>query len=106
VFDVVPALPANFAFTRAYEAESSGKDGGFPGPNLFLDTMILKDGTPDWIQASQPRPWRPKKLSLSASFITVEDIAPVDGATARASLRTGRDLSALLSYPGRRRFCD
>jgi hypothetical protein len=106
VFDIVPALQANFAFTRAYEAESSGKDGGFPGPNLFLDTIILKDGIPDWIQASQPSPWRPKKTSLSTSFITVKNIAPVDDTTARASLRTGRDLRTLLSYPGGRRFCD
>lgn len=64
VFDIVPALQANFAFTRAYEAESSGKHGGFPGPNLFLDTIILKDGPPDWIEAGPPLPWRPDKTSL------------------------------------------
>lgn len=105
VFDIVPALQANFAFTRAYEAESSGKEGGFAGPKLFLDTMIFRNGTPSWIEASQPRAWRPKmKTSLSMSFITVEDIAPVEDVAARATLRTGRELRALLSYPGGRRF--
>lgn len=105
VFDIVPALQANFAFTRAYEAESSGKRGGFPGPNLFLDTMVLKGGTPDWIEAGSPQPWRPDKTSLSTSFIKVDNIALVDDAIARAGLRTGRELRALLSYPGGRRFC-
>lgn len=105
VFDIVPALQANFAFTRAYEAESSGRRGGFPGPNLFLDTMIFKNGIPDWIHASHPQPWRPAKTSLSTSFIKVEGLVSVDDATARASLRNGRDLRALLSYPGGRRFC-
>ncbi|MTH59986.1 hypothetical protein [Paracoccus litorisediminis] len=105
VFDIVPTLQANFAFTRAYEAESSGKRGGFPGPALYLDMMILKDEIPEWIDARPPKPWRPSKTSLSTSFIAVDKITSVDDATARASLRTGRELRALLSYPGGRRFC-
>lgn len=105
VFDIVPALQANFAFTRAYEAESSGKNGGFPGPALYLDTMIFKGEPPSWIDASEPRPWRPAKTSLSTAFIAVTGINSVDDVTARASLRTGRELRALLSYPGGRRFC-
>jgi len=106
VFDIVPALQANFAFTRTYEAESSGKKGGFPGPNLYLDTMVLKSGVPDWIDAGLSKPWRPEKRSLSTSFIPVNNILEVADATARASLRTGSELRALLSYPGGRRFLD
>ncbi|OHT19111.1 hypothetical protein [Edaphosphingomonas haloaromaticamans] len=105
VFDIAPALQANFAFTRAYEAESSGKKGGFPGPAIYLDTMILKDGAPDWLVAGTPKLWRPSKTSLSTLFISIEGMSPPDDATARASLRTGRELRALLSYPGGRRFC-
>lgn len=105
-FDIVPALQANFAFTRAYEAESSGQAGGFPGPNLFLDTMLFRGDTPDWIDAGPARPWRPEKRSLSTSFITVRSILAVDDTEARASLRNGRELRALLGYPGGRRFCD
>ncbi len=107
VFDIVPALQANFAFTRAYEAESSGKKGGFPGPNLYLDTMMFKeDVIPTWVEASAPRPWRPTKRSLSTSFIAVTGFLPAHDATARAGLRTGRELRALLSHPGGRRFCE
>jgi hypothetical protein len=107
VFDIVPALQANFAFTRAYEAESSGKDGGFPGPNLYLDTMMFKnDVVPTWITGSVPKPWRPSKRSLSTSFITVGEVLSVDDATARTTLRTGRELRGLLSHPGGRRFCE
>lgn len=105
VFDIVPQLQANFAFTRAYEAEQAGKDGGFPGPNLYLDTMVFNDGVPGWIKGGEPFPWRPKKRSLSTSFMTVNEIAAVNDETARASLRTGRELRALLSFPGGRRFC-
>lgn len=106
VFDIVPALQANFAFTRVYEAESSGREGGFPGPALYLDTMIFKGGTPDWLVAGAAKPWRPSKTSLSTSFIPIEGMRSTDDSTARANLRTGRELRALLSYPGGRRFCE
>lgn len=106
IFDIVPALQANFAFTRAYEAESSGKGGGFPGPNLYLDTMVFKGEVPSWIGAGPPKPWRPDKRSLSTSFVTVNRILEVEDSIARASLHTGRELRALLSHPGGRRFLD
>lgn len=47
-FDAVPHLQANFAFTKAYVAESSGTAGGFAGPNFFLDTSLLKQPDKDW----------------------------------------------------------
>ena len=103
VFDIFPTLQANFAFTRAYEAESSGKMGGFPGPKLYLDTTLFSKGVPDWIVGSPPKLWRPDKRSLSTSFIAVDSILKVDDSKARTSLRTGEELRSLLSYPGGRR---
>jgi len=38
--DVIPQLQANFAFTKAYVAESEGKAGGFAGPNCFVDPCL------------------------------------------------------------------
>jgi hypothetical protein len=100
VFDIVPQLQANFAFTRAYEAEQSGTKGGFLGPNLFLDVAVFKQGVPAWIRSGPSKPWRPKKASLSTSFIAINKIDNVPADLAHAALRTGRELLHLLSYPG------
>jgi hypothetical protein len=102
VFDIVPQLQANFAFTRAYEAEQSGTTGGFPGPNLFLDVALFKRGVPPWITAGPLKLWRPKKASLSTSFIAVTEMGKVPTDVAHAAFRTGRELLSVLSYPGRR----
>lgn len=48
-FDIVPQLQANFAFTKAYVAESSGSKGGLSGPNFYLDLTALARPLPSWI---------------------------------------------------------
>lgn len=98
VFDIIPQLQANFAFTRAYEAEQAGSAAGFRGPNLFLDTTVFAGGVPDWISAGDPIAWAPKKASLATSFVAVRGIDSVQVETARAALRTGHQLLDLLSY--------
>jgi hypothetical protein len=103
VFDIVPQLQANFAFTRAYEAEQSGTKGGFPGPNLFLDVAVFKHGVPRWIISGLSNPWKPKKNSLATSFIAVTEIEKVPGDVAHAAFRTGRELLDVLSYSGGRK---
>ena len=40
-FDIVPQLQANFAFTKAYVADLTGKKGGLHGPNFYLDLSLL-----------------------------------------------------------------
>ncbi len=98
VFDIIPQLQANFAFTRAYEAEQSGSAGGFPGPNLFLDTAVFSEGVPIWIQADPCKPWTPKKASLATSFVALREIETVADDIAHPMFRTGSDLLALLSH--------
>lgn len=98
VFDIIPQLQANFAFTRAYEAEQSGTAGGFPGPNLFLDTAIFNDEVPHWIRSDPPFSWTPKKTSLATSFIALREIEPVPDDIAHAALRSGRQLLEILSH--------
>jgi hypothetical protein len=39
--DIVPQLQANFAFSKAYVAESSGSKGGLRGANFFVDLTIF-----------------------------------------------------------------
>lgn len=98
VFDIIPQLQANFAFTRAYEAEQAGSAAGFPGPNLFLDAAVFAAGVPEWISAGELIAWTPKKASLATSFIAVRGIDTVNDETAHTALRTGQQLLDLLSH--------
>ena len=96
VFDIVPQLQANFAFTRAYEAEQSGAAGGFTGPNLFLDTMVFNAGVPDWMTAGPAVIWTPRKTS----FVALSAIAAPDDEVAHQAFRPGAELLERLSYRG------
>lgn len=73
-FDVVPQLQANFAFTKAYVAESSGSRGGLPGANFYVDLTIFEKITPDWIVLGPEITWADTRLALSASFAAVLDL--------------------------------
>lgn len=99
VHDIVPQLQANFAFSRAYEAEASGSKGGFSGSRFFLDRSIFAGDIPPWIEASPPIPWEPgaQIASLATSFVAIETFGVVpDGA--ERSLRTGRQLYERLRH--------
>jgi hypothetical protein len=74
-FDVVPQLQANFAFTKAYVAESSGSKGGLGGPKFFLDLSLFKSSLPDWIRASRIIDWQHDRLGLTAKFAEVSEIS-------------------------------
>ncbi|UKK94640.1 AbgT family transporter [Brucella pseudogrignonensis] len=106
VFDIVPQLQANFAFTRAYEAESAGSDGGFPGPNLFLDEAVFASGIPPWIRTGKQNHWHPMKAALSTSFVPILEIDGISPETARTAFRTGDQLRQILSFRGGRRTLD
>lgn len=102
VFDIVPQLQANFAFTRAFEAEHAGTKAGLSGPNLYLDLAVFRSGVPPWILSGPTVPWRPKKTSLSTSFAAINEIHGVAPEVANEAFRTGRELLDLLRYPGGR----
>ena len=73
-FDVIPQLQANFAFTKAYVAEQSGKAGGLGGQKLFLDMALLNDASPTWLQLGTPINWGNEGLNLSAIFAPIEQL--------------------------------
>lgn len=98
VFDVVPPLQANFAFARAYEAEREGSKAGLPGPNLYLDTLVFRDGIPEWIRAAPSVDWSIDRLRLSATFVALQEIGGVSDEEAQGALRTGRELMLHLCY--------
>ena len=41
-FDILPQLQENFAFSRAYIAEKSGRSGNLPGPKFYVDLNIFR----------------------------------------------------------------
>lgn len=69
----VTQLQANFAFTRAYLAESSGSKGGFGGPNLFVDHCFFDDPPPEWLGVKKSVAFNTE--GINASFFQVDQIA-------------------------------
>lgn len=97
-FDVVPQLQANFAFTKAYVAESSGSGGGLPGPNFYLDTALLLDPTCAWPSGENGIMWRDNTLGLDTEFRRVSNLSKVkhpEGGT--PELRTGLEVAQFLA---------
>ncbi|KQY70338.1 hypothetical protein ASD52_30475 [Ensifer sp. Root142] len=81
-FDIIPQLQANFAFTKAYVAESSGKAGGIAGANFYVDLAIFDRPRLGWITLGETINWSHSRLALSADFASVlrvnsQDRAPV-----------------------------
>ncbi|AIC29760.1 hypothetical protein IE4771_PB00025 (plasmid) [Rhizobium etli bv. mimosae str. IE4771] len=70
-FDIIPQLQANFAFTKAYVAESSGKAGGIAGANFYVDLAIFDQLGLDWITLGEAINWSHPRLGLSADFASV-----------------------------------
>jgi hypothetical protein len=75
-FDIIPHLQANFAFTKAYVAESTGKGGGLAGPNFFVDLALFDSPTPEWVVAGKTVRWSHTRLRMSASFAPILALHP------------------------------
>lgn len=69
-FDIIPALQANFAFSKAYVADANGKSGGLGGANCFIDLTIFKN-SPSCFKLGPTINWQSTTLSLSAAFASV-----------------------------------
>ncbi len=74
-FDIVPQLQANFAFSKAYIAESSGTKCGLPGPNFYVDLMLFDSPRPNWLDIGPEIPWSHRDLGMHAKFASVLDIS-------------------------------
>jgi hypothetical protein len=73
-FDIVPQLQANFAFTKAYLAEQSGKKGGLPGPALYVDMAIFGNERPPWVDLGPDIDWSHPKMNLKTVFAEIRRI--------------------------------
>ena len=68
-FAMIPQLQENFAFSRAYTAERSGKKGNLPGSNFYVDLNLFKctDKFDSFIQ------WSCNRLNLAIKFAAIEN---------------------------------
>ncbi len=102
VHDIVPQLQANFAFSRAYTAEQGGKTDAakLTGPRFYLETRILRDGVPPWMQSGEKIDWEPQAnwlSELSSSFIEIRNI-DLSAEHRETSIRTGREVITSLNF--------
>jgi hypothetical protein len=60
----VPALQANFAFSRAYLANEAGTSAGLGGAHCYIDLALFEDAPPNWIQFARRQEWRDRRLNV------------------------------------------
>jgi hypothetical protein len=70
-FDIIPQLQANFAFSKAFVAESSGTRNGLRGAKFFVDLTIFNATMPSWVVAEKTVEWSDERLHMSASFAPI-----------------------------------
>lgn len=82
--DTTPELQGNFALTKAYLADSSGKAGGFAGPNCFIDLALFDSTPPSWLKLKRTVAWSSRGLATSFG-----EIEQMDSQTASSSRYAG-----------------
>jgi hypothetical protein len=70
-FDIVPQLQANFAFTKAYVAETGGSALGLNRPRFFVDLTLFETPPPPWLELGPRIEWSHPSLSLRTSFAPI-----------------------------------
>jgi hypothetical protein len=92
-FDIVPQLQANFAFTKAYLADQSGRNGGLPDGNFFVDRSLFDKELPSWLASSGPLiVWENKKPSMKTAFLKIAKLN-----TRKANIDTGKCIQGILN---------
>jgi hypothetical protein len=75
-FDVIPELQANFAFTKAYLADSDGSRAGFIGPRYFVERCMFGNPLPLWLNISEEIAWQtPGMVTTFAAVLQIDQQA-------------------------------
>lgn len=98
-FDVIPRLQSNYAFTKAYLAESAGSAGGLAGSKCFVDNSIFDLKLYDWIELENPVHWENNRLNMRATFSSIKDIHThkVQNGVAPAGIKNGLEIAQYLA---------
>lgn len=92
--DVVPHLQANFAFTKAYVAETTGTAGGLGGSKFYVDLLLFDRPLPPWIVLGPEIRWSNTRLGLEGSFAAVAGLPVTRHAKGGPSgLRNGLEIA-------------
>jgi hypothetical protein len=75
-FDIIPELQANFAFSKAYVAESSGTRGGLGGARFFIDLTLFDTPLPSWLVLGETVKWSNETLRMEALFAPILELLP------------------------------
>lgn len=67
----MPEAQANFAFSKAYLADSAGKKAGFLSSGFYLDSALLKS-IPAWLNIESTIQWQ--SHGMSATFYEIKGI--------------------------------
>lgn len=97
-FDIIPQLQANFAFSKAFVAESSGTKGGLQGAKFFVDLAIFNSTTPSWVVAEKTVEWSDRRLHMNASFAPIVEFPSCKHASGGPlGIRDGLQIAQYLS---------
>jgi hypothetical protein len=97
-FDIEPQLQANFAFTKAYVAEKSGKKGGLPGSNFYIDSAFFAGAAPAWLEAGPSINWSSTSPKMTGRFFRVRNVSLSSEIREEpAGIRNGSEIAQYLS---------
>lgn len=95
--DSTPELQHNYAMTKAYLVESSGKAAGISGSRLYVDMALFKDGVPSWIVSQGPVVhWNGRGMGASFTPIGTIDI-PAGARDHDQTMRDAYGVASILS---------
>jgi hypothetical protein len=70
IFGSTYEIQANFAFARAYLADSDGSRAGLGGPTCFMDDALLDASSAGWLSFGRTVPWTQPGLRVNFLEVT------------------------------------
>ena len=96
-----PILQANFAFTKAYLVDSAGSRAGFGGANLFLESLLFSETSPDWLHSDATIEW--SSHGMASKFYRVMDLDfTLGGKQMQSGVRRGDEIAHALKISRKR----
>jgi hypothetical protein len=95
--DILPQLQVNFAFTKAYLAEKSGKKGGLAGAQCFIDLALFENRECKGFQFGPRIHWKEVGYKMAADFAPLLGMTYTRSRPAPKGLRSGLEVAQHLA---------